>query len=181
MCIRDSARARLPLFIAEVAATAGGAPAADALVMARVLTAVAWQGLTGFTLPARPSDCPPGATALSLLDEQGAPRDVVGRAFAELARELAGAGSRGLGDGHGARAARTARRLRRTWFPHQSARNASAPMVIAAPTNPAAPYPRSRWSTTWSVTVMPVAITGTLASSDTSSHERTPGKASACR
>jgi len=85
------ARARLPLFISEVAASPGGSPAADALVMARVLTAVAWQGLTGFTLPARPSDCPPGAAALSLLDERGAPRDLVGRAFAELARELAGA------------------------------------------------------------------------------------------
>ena len=85
------ARARLPLFITEVAATPSGSPAADALVMARVLTAVAWQGLTGFTVPARPADCPPGATALSLLDEQGAPRAVTGEAFAELARELAGA------------------------------------------------------------------------------------------
>jgi len=85
------ARARLPLFISELAASPSGSPTADALVMARVLTAVAWQGLTGFTLPARPSDCPSGAAALSLLDEQGAPRDVIGRAFAELARELAGA------------------------------------------------------------------------------------------
>ncbi len=85
------ARARLPLFVAEVAATPSGAATADALVMARVLTAVTWQGLTGFTLPARPGDCPPGATALSLLDDQGAPRAVTGEAFAELARELAGA------------------------------------------------------------------------------------------
>lgn len=85
------ARARLPMFVAELAAAPSGSSAVDALVMARVLTAAAWQGLTGYTVPARPIDCPPGAAALSVLDADGAPRPVVAQVFAELARELAAA------------------------------------------------------------------------------------------
>ncbi len=85
------ARARLPLFFPEVTTAPTGSPEVDALVMARVLAACVYQGATGFTLPARLRDCPPGATGLSLLDAEGAPREVVAQAFAELARELAGA------------------------------------------------------------------------------------------
>ena len=85
------ARARLPLLVSEVCGGSTGSPELDALSLARVMVTSIYQGVTGFGLYARPEDCPEGATALSLLDESGAPRPAVAEVFATLGRELAGA------------------------------------------------------------------------------------------
>jgi len=85
------AQAAVPLFFGELAAHSSGSPETDGLVLARVLAACAYQGATGFTLPARPADSPAGADAFAPLDDAANPRGAVARAFTELGRELAGA------------------------------------------------------------------------------------------
>lgn len=83
-------RVAVPLFFAELAARSTGSPETDALVLARLLATCAYQGSTGFTLPARPADGPPGADAFAPLDDAGAPRGAVAEVFREVGRELAG-------------------------------------------------------------------------------------------
>lgn len=83
-------RATVPLFFGELAAQSSGSPETDALVLARVLAACAYQGSTGFTLAARPADAPAGADAFAPLDDAGAPRGAVAEAFREVGRELSG-------------------------------------------------------------------------------------------
>lgn len=85
------AEARLPMFFAGLAATPTGSEALDAAVLARTLVACAYQGATGFMLPARATDCPPGAEGFALLAPDGTRRETLATAFAELGRELAGA------------------------------------------------------------------------------------------
>jgi hypothetical protein len=59
--------------------------------MARALICCAWEGATGWTIPARPVDAPEGARAISLVDAEGSLDHPVARAYSELSRELASA------------------------------------------------------------------------------------------
>lgn len=84
-------RARLPMFISDLAARSTGSPEADAAVLARALVICAYQGATGWTVPARPQDAPEGAAAFCPFDAAGSLAGPVGRAYSELSRELAAA------------------------------------------------------------------------------------------
>ncbi|MGC9320585.1 MAG: hypothetical protein ACP5KN_21300, partial [Armatimonadota bacterium] len=84
------AQARLPMFFAEPAAEPTGSEALDAAVLARTLVTLAYQGATGFALPARQRDCPPGGDGFALLAADGALRETLATALGELSRKLAG-------------------------------------------------------------------------------------------
>lgn len=83
--------ARLPMFFADLAARSSGSDGCDAAVLARALTICAWQGATGWTIPARPQDAPEGASAFTLLGSDLEPNGLVAEAYCELSRELAAA------------------------------------------------------------------------------------------
>lgn len=87
--LRESAR--LPMFFADIAGRSAGSEIADAMTLARLLTICVYQGATGFTISARPSDAPEGADAFCPLDDDGTPRELISETVAELSRELAAA------------------------------------------------------------------------------------------
>lgn len=82
---------RMPMFFSEIAGRSSGCETGDAMTLARILALCAHQGVTGFTLFARPSEAPEGADAFSLLDEAGDVRGIVARTVSEISRELAAA------------------------------------------------------------------------------------------
>ena len=84
-------QARLPMFFSDLAARTTGTPEADAAMLARALVLCAYQGATGWTVPARPQDAPGGAAAFCPFGSDGAPNGVVAHAYSELSRELAAA------------------------------------------------------------------------------------------
>ncbi|MGI5819306.1 MAG: hypothetical protein ACOX9R_14550 [Armatimonadota bacterium] len=83
--------ARLPIFFADLAARSTGSAETDAAVLARVLAVCAYQGATGWTVPARTGDAPGGADAFCPFTDDGALRGPVAQAYSELSRELAAA------------------------------------------------------------------------------------------
>ncbi|MFO8080188.1 MAG: hypothetical protein R6V07_07785 [Armatimonadota bacterium] len=83
--------ARLPMFFSELAARPTGSEETDAAMLARTLVICAYQGATGWTVPARPQDAPEGADAFCPFGEDGGFDGPVSRAYAELSRELAAA------------------------------------------------------------------------------------------
>ncbi|MFP4249251.1 MAG: hypothetical protein ACLFU7_06310 [Armatimonadota bacterium] len=85
------AGARLPMFFGELAARTTGSEEADAAMLARALVICAYQGATGWTVPARPQDAPGGSDAFCPFDDDGGFDGPVSRAYAELSRELAAA------------------------------------------------------------------------------------------
>jgi hypothetical protein len=85
------AEVRMPMFFGDLAAHGTGSPQADAAMLARALAVCAWQGATGWTVPARPQDAPEGAAGFCPLADDGTPNGPVARAYSELSRELAAA------------------------------------------------------------------------------------------
>ncbi len=83
--------AKLPMFFADISAADTGSDACNAALLARTLIVSAWQGATGWTIPARPRDAPDGADAFCLMNEDGNPNGAVAAACRELSRELAAA------------------------------------------------------------------------------------------